>query len=72
MAEEIKEYVKGNTTVIWKPNTCIHSGVCVGGLGKVFNPKNRPWIDVTQATEEEIRAQIDKCPSGALGYRDTE
>ena len=34
----------------------------------MFNPKARPWIDPEGASTEEIVAQIEKCPSGALSY----
>lgn len=63
-----KDYEKGNLTVHWKPDLCIHSAVCVKGLPSVFNAKVQPWIKPEGATETEIRTQIDKCPSGALSY----
>jgi len=66
--EIIKEYTNGEITVVWKPKTCTHAGVCVEMLPKVYNPNNRPWIDVTNASTEELKKQIDKCPSGALTY----
>jgi uncharacterized Fe-S cluster protein YjdI len=64
-----KEYQNGDTTVIWKPDLCYHSKNCVRNLPKVFDPQAKPWIQVDQATEEELRRAIDKCPSGALSYR---
>ncbi len=36
---------------------------------QVFDPRKRPWVNMTGATTEEIIAQIDKCPSGALSYK---
>jgi len=32
----------------------------------VFNPRRRPWVEVTAATTDEIVTQVVKCPSGAL------
>ena len=64
-----KEYQKGDLTVIWKPDLCIHSAKCVDGLPEVFKPKSKPWIDVSGATEQEIMSVIDRCPSGALSYK---
>lgn len=71
MSDEIvKEYSKGNFHVIWKPRKCIHSKVCVEALPDVYRPKEKPWIQPDQASEEALREQIDRCPSGALGYRE--
>jgi len=28
----------------------------------------KPWIAIENATTEELKSQIAKCPSGALGY----
>ncbi len=63
-----KEYSNGELTVVWKPKLCIHSEECVKRLPKVYNPDERPWIKVENATTEELMAQIDHCPSGALSY----
>ncbi len=66
-----KEYTNGEITIVWKPGMCAHSTLCwkgPDGLGEVFDPKKRPWINAEGATTAEIAAQIDKCPSGALSY----
>lgn len=70
MAKEIiKEYNNADMKVIWKPNTCIHAKKCWKGLLQVFNPQNRPWINLEGATTNRIKKQIDECPSGALSYQ---
>lgn len=61
-----KTYTKEDLTVVWQPEKCIHSGVCVGGLPDVFKPKEKPWIQTENADKEAIRKQVLKCPSGAL------
>ena len=66
MNEITKRYSNGEVTVAWRPSLCIHSGNCARGLPRVFNPRRRPWVDVTAATTAEIVAQVGKCPSGAL------
>ena len=63
-----REYKKNDLTVVWDADKCIHSRICFTGLKSVFNPNNRPWVNIDGATESEIRNQIDKCPSGALSY----
>ena len=60
------KYPNGEITVIWKPDMCIHSGICARGLPGVFDPKRRPWIDTNQAETQQIIEQVKKCPSGAL------
>ena len=64
----MKEYSNGEVTITWEPEKCIHSGVCVKGLGDVFQPKEKPWITPENSTTEKIISTVDKCPSGALTY----
>lgn len=33
-----REYTNGEITIIWKPEKCIHSGICVKTLPGVYNP----------------------------------
>ena len=63
-----KHYTNGEITITWKPNQCIHSKLCWTGLAEVFNPRERPWINMDAATTASIVAQVEKCPSGALSY----
>ncbi|OJJ15364.1 (4Fe-4S)-binding protein [marine bacterium AO1-C] len=63
-----KEYSNDEITVVWQPSKCQHAGVCVKTLPKVYNPKAKPWIKVENATTQELKNQIDNCPSGALSY----
>ena len=66
---EKKEYTNGELTVIWDSSKCIHSGNCVRNARKVFKPQERPWVQMENGTTEEIKAAVDKCPSGALSYK---
>jgi uncharacterized Fe-S cluster protein YjdI len=61
-------YKNEDITVVWKPDTCIHSTLCWKGLLEVFNPREKPWIKMDGATTEKIIEQVRKCPSGALSY----
>jgi len=69
--EIIKEYPTDNLTVIWKPKKCIHAGICVKTLPKVYNPKAKPWIKPENASVGELKSQINTCPSKALSYRES-
>lgn len=64
----VKKYTDQDITVVWKPNLCIHSEKCFHGLPEVFNPQNRPWINIDGAKNEQITEQIKQCPSGALSF----
>ena len=69
MDEIIKEYSNADITVIWQPKKCIHSKICWHGLGDVFNPKIKPWIDITKAESQRIVEQVKECPSSALSIK---
>lgn len=66
--EIIKKYNKEDFTVIWKPKLCIHSAICIQELPEVYDPKAKPWITPENASITALKAQISKCPSGALSY----
>ncbi len=61
-----KKYEKGDSRVVWTPHLCYHSKKCFHGLPEVFNPDQRPWVQVENASLDTIIAQVEKCPSGAL------
>ena len=63
-----KEYIKDDLTVVWQPHMCTHATKCWKGLGEVFNPTARPWINMDGASIEAIKKQVSACPSGALSY----
>jgi uncharacterized Fe-S cluster protein YjdI len=68
MSEVKKHYSNEDITVIWKPDVCQHSTKCWKASLAIFNPKRRPWIDVTAGTTDEIIKIVDNCPSDALSY----
>ena len=49
-----KEYTNGEITIVWKPDICIHSGICVKTLPHVYKPNERPWIQMEHATSQEM------------------
>ena len=62
------QYKNKDITIHWDQSKCIHAGVCVRSLPNVYNPKKRPWVKIENASTEELKAQINNCPSGALSY----
>ncbi|MEO6718988.1 MAG: (4Fe-4S)-binding protein [Ferruginibacter sp.] len=63
------KYSRDGVTVIWQPDKCIHSAICARGLPDVFDPRRKPWIDMSNATVQLIIEQVKKCPSGALSLQ---
>lgn len=63
-----KKYTNEEITVLWQPELCSHSAQCFKGLSQVFDPRKRPWINLSGATTEQVIAQVKQCPSGALSY----
>jgi uncharacterized Fe-S cluster protein YjdI len=68
MSERKKTYSNEDITVIWKPDVCIHSTKCWKASLEIFNPKRRPWIEISAGTSDEIIKIVDDCPSRALSY----
>jgi uncharacterized Fe-S cluster protein YjdI len=63
-----RTYENGEIRVIWRPEICAHSGVCVRGLADVFRPGARPWIAIHAAPSDRIARQVEQCPSRALSW----
>lgn len=64
-----REYPGQELVVEWRQGLCAHSGNCVRANPRVFNPRRSPWIQTDQANDDDIRAAVAKCPSGALRIR---
>lgn len=63
-----RDYSNGEIVIHWDSAKCTHSGICVRGLPTVFDVRRRPWIEPLAGTTDEIVAQVEKCPSGALSW----
>ena len=68
----IKKYRNKDLTILWEPKKCIHAAICVKELPGVYDPNAKPWIKPENASIDALKAQIDKCPSGALMYEKNE
>jgi uncharacterized Fe-S cluster protein YjdI len=68
--ETTRMYTNGEVVVVWEASKCQHSGLCVRGLPRVFDKKQKPWVQLQNAASDEIVAQVRQCPSGALSLED--
>ncbi len=67
----VKKYRKEDFAILWEPKKCIHAAICVKELPQVYDPKGKPWIKQENATINELKKQINMCPSGALSYEES-
>ena len=68
MTKRVQTYETPEITVTFDPNVCKHSGVCVRGLGVVFDVRRPDWVRPDAAPAADVAAQVRRCPSGALQY----
>jgi putative methionine-R-sulfoxide reductase with GAF domain/uncharacterized Fe-S cluster protein YjdI len=66
--KRLQVYPAPDIVVTFDPNVCIHSGVCLMTLPRVFDVRRARWIDVDAASATEVASAIERCPSGALQY----
>ncbi len=69
MEKHLQTYETDEIIVTFDPNVCIHSGVCLRGLPKVFDIKRKRWVVPEAAPAADVAAQVARCPSGALQYQ---
>lgn len=69
MSSKDRQYTNGEITVFWKPALCDHSTICFRKLPKVFNPIERPWVNINAEPTDKIIEIVDLCPTGALFYK---
>lgn len=68
-SEHSKTYSNGELTIVWKPSLCCHAGKCARNLPSVFKPKEKPWVQLENASSEDILTTVSLCPSGALSIQ---
>lgn len=68
MSEQNRKYTNGEINVYWQPKLCVHAAICLSELPKVFNPRRRPWVDLSQADTGSIIQVVNACPTNALMF----
>jgi len=63
-----REYCNDRIVVYWEPRLCVHVANCLLGLPQVFDVLRRPWVEVDNASPEEVAGVVMTCPSGALSF----
>ena len=63
-----RTYANDAITVFWAPDFCIHTANCIRAQPGVFDPTRRPWIEVNNATADDIAEAVMRCPTGALAF----
>ena len=69
MSKRLQVYEAPGITVTFDPNLCVHSGACIRGLPDVFDVGRKRWVRPELASAEDVAAQVELCPTGALQYR---
>ena len=69
MKTRLQVYETPAVTVTFDPAICQHTGICLRGLPKVFDIKEKRWVRPELAAAEDVIAQVRRCPSGALQIR---
>jgi CDGSH-type Zn-finger protein/uncharacterized Fe-S cluster protein YjdI len=70
--KEVFGYPGKEIDVQWDGRLCIHIGECGNARGDLFVGGRDPWCIPDTSTKAEVREIVERCPSGALSYRDKE
>lgn len=54
--------------VVWDGRLCIHIGECGQAKGELFVAGRQPWCLPDLVDPGEVKAVVERCPSGALFY----
>ncbi|WP_295449457.1 CDGSH iron-sulfur domain-containing protein [uncultured Thiodictyon sp.] len=67
---QVVEFPGTEIDVQWDGRLCIHVGECGNAAGELFVGGREPWCIPDLCSKAQVREIIERCPSGALSYRD--
>lgn len=56
--------------VQWDGRLCIHIAECGNAAGDLFEGGRDPWCIPDKCSSDDVREIVERCPTGALTYRD--
>jgi len=56
--------------VQWDGRLCIHIAECGNAAGDLFEGGRDPWCIPDNCSSDDVREIVERCPTGALTYRD--
>ena len=68
--KEVFDYPGREIDVQWDGRLCIHIAECGNAQGDLFVGGRDPWCLPDCCSKAETREVVERCPSGALSYRD--
>lgn len=68
--QQIFTYPGTEIDVEWDQRLCIHIGECGYSQGDLFIAGRNPWCQPDLSSPDEVKEIVERCPSGALIYRD--
>ena len=64
--DEITKYSGDSAEVSWHRGLCIHIGECGRAEGDLFVGGRQPWCQPDDASNDEVKDVVMRCPTGAL------
>jgi len=68
--KKVFEFTGQAIDVQWDRGLCIHMAECGNAQGELFQAGRDPWCIPDKCSTDQVREIVERCPSGALSYRD--
>lgn len=68
--KRVVDFQGAEIAVQWDGRLCLQLGECGRAVGELFMDGREPWCIPDAACTAEVREVVERCPSGALSYRD--